>query len=347
MGPGFTYFRDGSRMGKHSKSTVSRSPGLQLRRALAEEQPLRIVGAVNAYVAMLAERAGFRALYLSGAGVANSSYGLPDLGMTTLDNVLEDVRRITGASGLPLLADADTGFGSAFMIGRAVREFIKAGAAGIHIEDQVSAKRCGHRPGKAIVSKSEMADRIKAAVDARTDPGFVIMARTDALAVEGLGSALERAAACEEAGADMLFPEALTELGQYRAFRRAVGIPILANMTEFGRTPLFAAGELAAAGVDMVLYPLTVNRMMNQAAVEALAALRRDGHQRNLVPRMQTREELYRVLDYHAYEEKLDALFGKEGGEDSSGQPRGGRGKAAGNPRSPRKKTSGKARKRG
>jgi methylisocitrate lyase len=286
------------------------SAGARFRNALRSEKPLQVPGAVNAYVAMLAERAGFRALYLSGAGVANSSYGLPDLGMTTLDNVLEDVRRIAGATSLPLLADADTGFGPAHMIARTVREFIKAGAAGIHIEDQVAAKRCGHRPGKAIVPLPEMVDRIKAAVDAKTDPDFVVMARTDALAVEGLEAALERAEACREAGADMLFPEALTDLGQYRAFRERVDIPILANMTEFGKTPLFAKEELGRAGVDIVLYPLTVNRVMNRAAERALAALRADGHQRALVDAMQTREELYDVLGYHAYERKLDELFG-------------------------------------
>lgn len=288
------------------------SAGARLRKALAEERPLQLVGTINSYVAMLAERAGFKALYLSGAGVANSSYGLPDLGLTTLDNVLEDVRRITGATSLPLLADADTGFGPAHMIARSVREFIKAGAAGIHIEDQVAAKRCGHRPGKAIVPLSEMVDRIKAAVDAKTDPDFVIMARTDALAVEGLESALERAEACREAGADMLFPEALTDLDQYRAFRKRVDIPILANMTEFGKTALFTKKELAKAGVDVILYPLTINRVMNRAAVEALAALRAEGHQRSLVERMQTREELYEVLGYHAYEKKLDELFGRD-----------------------------------
>jgi methylisocitrate lyase len=247
--------------------------------------------------------------------VANSSYGLPDLGVTTLDNVLEDVRRIAGAVDLPLLADADTGFGPAHMIARSVREFIKAGAAGIHIEDQVAAKRCGHRPGKAIVPLSEMVDRIKAAVDAKTDPDFVIMARTDALAVEGLEAALDRAAACREAGADMLFPEALTDLGQYRAFRARVEIPILANMTEFGKTPLFSREELGTAGVDLILYPLTVNRAMNRAAENALAALRADGHQRALVDKMQTREELYEVLGYHDYEKKLDELFGREAGK--------------------------------
>jgi methylisocitrate lyase len=291
--------------------STSRSAGARLRQALLAEKPLQVVGTVNAYVAMLARRAGFRALYLSGAGVANSSYGLPDLGMTTLDNVLEDVRRIVGAADLPLLADADTGFGPAHMIARSVREFIKAGAAGIHIEDQVAAKRCGHRPGKAIVPLAEMVDRIKAAVDAKTDPEFVIMARTDALAVDGLEAALDRAAACREAGADMLFPEALTDLDQYRAFRARVDVPILANMTEFGKTPLFGREELGAAGVDLILYPLTVNRAMNRAAENALAALRADGHQRALLDSMQTREELYDVLGYHAYERKLDELFGR------------------------------------
>jgi methylisocitrate lyase len=300
--------------------TAPASPGAKLRKALEAERPLQIVGTINAYIAMLAERAGFRAIYLSGAGVANSSYGLPDLGMTTLDNVLEDVRRIVGASSLPLLADADTGFGPAFMIARSVREFTKAGAAGIHIEDQVAAKRCGHRPGKAIVPLGEMVDRIRAAVDAKTDPDFVIMARTDALAVEGLDAALERAEAYRAAGADMLFPEALTELSQYKSFRRAAGIPVLANMTEFGKTPLFDLPELAKVGVDMVLYPLTINRVLNQAAVDALAMLREDGHQMGLLGRMQTREELYRVLDYHAYEAKLDALFGKAGGAEEAGE---------------------------
>jgi methylisocitrate lyase len=300
---------------------TKRSAGARLRKALVEERPLQLVGVINAYVAMLAGRAGFKALYLSGAGVANSSYGLPDLGLTTLDNVLEDVRRITGAVELPLLADADTGFGPAHMIARSVREFIKAGAAGIHIEDQVAAKRCGHRPGKAIVSLSEMVDRIKAAVDAKTDPDFVIMARTDALAVEGLESALERAEACAEAGADMLFPEALTDLKQYAAFRKRVDIPILGNMTEFGKTELYARKELGKAGVDVVLYPLTINRVMNRAAERALAALRADGHQRSLLERMQTREELYDVLGYHAYEKKLDELFGREAADAAGPAP--------------------------
>ncbi len=303
-----------SKIGKRKSETAA----ARFRLALAAEHPLQIVGVINAYIAMLAGQAGFRALYLSGAGVANSSYGLPDLGITTLDNVLEDVRRITGATEIPLLADADTGFGAALSIARAVREFEKAGAAGIHIEDQVSAKRCGHRPGKAIVTKAEMVDRIKAAVDARKDGDFVIMARTDALAVEGLDSALERAVACRRAGADMLFPEALTDLKQYRAFRSAVDMPILANMTEFGKTPLFNRVELAKAGVDMALYPLTLNRMMNQAAVEGLRILREDGHQKRLVGRMQTREELYAALGYYAYESRLDALFGKAPEDESA-----------------------------
>ncbi len=288
-----------------------KTPGGRFRKALREEQPLQIVGTINAYVAMLAEQAGFRAIYLSGAGVANSSYGLPDLGITTLDNVLEDVRRITSATPLPLLADADTGFGSAFSIARSVREFIRAGAAGIHIEDQVAAKRCGHRPGKAIVTQAEMVDRIKAAVDARVDEDFVIMARTDALAVEGLSSALDRAAAYKEAGADMLFPEALTDLVHYRAFRKKVSLPILANMTEFGKTPLFDLNDLAKARVDMVLYPLSISRLMNQAAVSGLKTIRREGHQRNLISKMQTRDELYQALGYMAFEHKLDELFGK------------------------------------
>jgi methylisocitrate lyase len=320
--------------------SIIASAGARFRQALKDERPLQLVGTINAYVAMLAQLAGYRAIYLSGAGVANSSYGLPDLGMTTLDNVLEDVRRITGATSLPLLADADTGFGPAFMIARSVREFIKAGAAGIHIEDQVSAKRCGHRPGKAIVSKAEMVDRIKAAVDAKTDPGFVIMARTDALAVEGLESALERADAYRAAGADMLFPEALTELEQYKAFRRTVDIPILANMTEFGKTPLFDLPELSKAGVDIALYPLTLNRIMNQAAVQALATLREDGHQMALVARMQTREELYRVLGYHEYERKLDELFGREGDDGESSAS------ASGSRKSVSGKSAGAARRR-
>jgi methylisocitrate lyase len=300
------------------RGSVQGPPGRRFREALAAERPLQVPGVVNAYVAMLAQRAGYRALYLSGAGVANSSFGLPDLGLTTLDNVAEDVRRVTGAADLPLLVDADTGFGPAHMIARSVRELSRAGAAGIHIEDQVAAKRCGHRPGKAIVSPDEMIDRIKAAVDAKPHPDFVIMARTDALAREGLDAALERASRYAEAGADMLFPEALESLDQYRAFRKAVSIPILANMTEFGVTPLFTTEELAGAGVDIALYPLTANRAMNRAAEEMLSGLRRHGTQKGMQDRMQTRKELYEVLGYLDFEKKLDRLFGgkKEDGEE-------------------------------
>jgi methylisocitrate lyase len=287
------------------------SPGARFRAAVRDESPLQVVGAVNAYAAKLAEHAGFRALYLSGAGVANASYGLPDLGITSLDNVLEDVRRITGATALPLLVDADTGFGSAFNIARTVREMVRAGAAAIHIEDQVQAKRCGHRPGKAIVSKDEMVDRIKAAVDARTDADFVIMARTDALAVEGLDAAIARAVACRDAGADMIFAEAVTELEQYRKFIKAVGVPVLANITEFGKTPMFTVADLRSVGVGLVLYPLSAFRAMNQAALRVFQTIRRDGTQKSVIEFMQTRAELYEFLDYHAYEEKLDALFGK------------------------------------
>jgi methylisocitrate lyase len=289
------------------------TPGAKLRQAVAEERPLQVVGAINAYHAMMAERTGYRAIYLSGGGVAAASYGLPDLGMTSLDNVLEDVHRITYASDVPLLVDADTGWGSAFNIARTVRQLIRGGAAGCHIEDQVAAKRCGHRPGKAIVSQAEMVDRIKAAVDARTDD-FVIMARTDALAVEGMDAAIERAVACVEAGADMIFPEAMTELEQYRRFAAAVGVPVLANITEFGATPLFSTGELAEAGVALVLYPLSAFRAMNKAALDVYQAIRRDGTQAGVVETMQTRQELYDFLNYHGFEQKLDALFaaGKE-----------------------------------
>jgi len=292
--------------------TPSDSAGARLRAAVRHEKPLQVVGAVNAYSALLAQQAGFHALYLSGAGVANSSFGLPDLGITTLENVAEDARRITAACPLPLLVDADTGFGSAFNIARTVKELTRAGAAGMHIEDQVQAKRCGHRPGKAIVSKQEMVDRVKAAVDARTDPQFVIMARTDALAVEGIDSAIERAIACREAGADMIFPEAMIELGQYRRFSDAVKAPVLANITEFGKTPLFNIEELRDAGVALVLYPLSAFRAMSAAALKVYGAIRTDGTQRNVVDLMQTREDLYGVLHYHDYERKLDALFGRE-----------------------------------
>lgn len=295
--------------------TQSESAGARLRVAVEHERPLQVVGTINAYSALLAQRTGFRALYLSGAGVANASYGLPDLGITSLDNVLEDTRRITAATPLPLLVDADTGWGSAFNIARTVRELTRAGAAGIHIEDQVQAKRCGHRPGKNIVGKAEMVDRIKAAVDARTDSQFVIMARTDALAVEGIDAAIERALACCEAGADMIFPEAMTDLDQYERFAKAVQAPILANITEFGKTPLFTVEELRRVGVGLVLYPLSAFRAMSQAAVKVYDTIRRDGTQKAVVALMQTRDELYDVLGYHAYERKLDELFGREEGQ--------------------------------
>jgi methylisocitrate lyase len=287
------------------------SPGNLLRAALVEERPLQVVGTINAYAALLAEQAGFRALYLSGAGVANASFGLPDLGMTILGDVLDDVRRITSASRLPLLVDVDTGWGHAFMIGRTVREMIRAGAAGVHIEDQVAAKRCGHRPGKALVGTEEMEDRIKAAVDGRTDPAFVIMARTDAVAVEGLDAAIERACRYREAGADMLFPEALTELAQYRRFADAAAVPVLANMTEFGVTPLFTVTDLGEAGVSLVLYPLSAFRAMSSAALRVYRSIRQNGTQEGVVETMQSRAELYAVLGYHDYERKLDELFGK------------------------------------
>ncbi|MFZ5556908.1 MAG: methylisocitrate lyase [Pseudomonadota bacterium] len=292
--------------------TEPSTPGARFRAAVHAEKPLQVVGVINAYAARLAERSGYRALYLSGGGVAAGSLGLPDLGISTLDDVLTDVRRITDASSLPLLVDADTGFGSAFNIARTVKSLIKFGAAAMHIEDQVQAKRCGHRPGKAIVSKGEMTDRIKAAVDARTDPGFVIMARTDALAVEGLEAAIDRARAFVEAGADMIFPEAMTELAMYKRFADAVGVPVLANITEFGSTPLFTTDELAGANVSIALYPLSAFRAMNAAALKVFQALRAEGTQKNVVPLMQTRADLYDFLDYHAYEQKLDQLFAKE-----------------------------------
>ena len=296
-----------------SPETNNASPGQRLRLAVATEQPLQVLGTINAYTAMMAERSGAKAIYLSGAGVANASYGLPDLGMTSLADVLIDVRRITAASTLPLLVDADTGWGSAFNISRTIKEMIAAGAAGVHIEDQVQAKRCGHRPGKEIVSQQEMVDRIKAAVDARTDD-FVIMARTDALAVDGMDAAIERAVACVEAGADMIFPEAMTTLEQYRTFVDAVNVPILANITEFGATPLFTTEELASAGVKIALYPLSAFRAMNAAALNVYKSLLNDGTQQPQLEQMQTREELYEFLDYHTYEQKLDSLFadGKE-----------------------------------
>lgn len=285
------------------------SAGARFRAALSTETPLQIIGAINAYHALLATQTGYKALYLSGGGVAAGSLGIPDLGISTLEDVLIDVRRITDVTETPLLVDIDTGFGGAFNIARSIRSIIKAGAAAVHIEDQVSAKRCGHRPNKAIVSQSEMVDRIKAAVDAKTDPDFVIMARTDALAVEGLQSAIDRACACVEAGADMIFPEAITELGMYQQFAAAVKVPVLANITEFGSTPLFTVDELRGADVSMVLYPLSAFRAMNQAALKVYEAVRKDGTQANVVDLMQTRAELYEHLNYHAYEQKLDQLF--------------------------------------
>jgi methylisocitrate lyase len=288
------------------------TPGARFRAAVQSEKPLQVVGVINAYAARLAERSGYRALYLSGGGVAAGSLGVPDLGISALDDVLTDVRRITDASNLPLLVDADTGFGGAFNIARTVKSLTKFGAAAMHIEDQVQAKRCGHRPGKAIVSKGEMVDRIKAAVDARTDASFVVMARTDALAVEGLDAAIDRACAFVEAGADMVFPEAMTELAMYKRFADAVGVPVLANITEFGSTPLFTTTELAGANVSIALYPLSAFRAMNAAALKVYRALRAEGSQKSVVPLMQTRAELYDYLDYHAYEDKLDQLFAKE-----------------------------------
>lgn len=289
------------------------SAGARFWQALDEERPLQVVGAINAYSALLAGRAGFKALYLSGAGVANASFGLPDLAMTTLNDVCEDIRRICYASDLPLLVDADTGWGGAFMIGRTVREMIRAGAAGCHIEDQVAAKRCGHRPGKALVDAAEMNDRIRAAVDARTDPKFVIMARTDAHAVEGQQAALERAASYVEAGADMIFAEALTTVDEYKQFTSAIDVPVLANLTEFGKTPLFTTEQMAQAGVRLTLYPLSAFRAMSAAAENVYNTLRKDGTQKGAVDTMQTRTELYEVLGYHEYEQKLDELFADSG----------------------------------
>jgi len=286
------------------------SPGALFRAALAEERPLQIIGAINANHALLAKRAGYRAIYLSGGGVAAGSLGLPDLGINTLDDVLTDVRRITDVCDLPLLVDVDTGFGpSAFNIARTVKSLIKFGAAACHIEDQVGAKRCGHRPGKEIVSTEEMADRVKAAVDARTDDDFFVIARTDAIAVHGVDAALERAHACVAAGADAIFAEAAYDLDTYRRFTEALDVPVLANITEFGKTPLFTVEELRCANVGMVLYPLSAFRAMNKAAEMVYQAIRRDGHQKNVIDLMQTREELYERIGYHDYERKLDALF--------------------------------------
>ncbi|RUO79209.1 methylisocitrate lyase [Pseudidiomarina taiwanensis] len=287
------------------------SAGAKFRQAIANEKPLQIVGTINAYTAMMAERIGHKAIYLSGAGVANASFGLPDLGMTSLNDVCEDIRRITAASSLPLLVDADTGWGGAFNIARTVKEMTRAGAAGFHIEDQVAQKRCGHRPNKEIVSQVEMVDRVKAAVDARIDDQFVIMARTDALQQQGLEAAIERAQACVEAGADAIFAEAVHTLEQYQAFTDALNVPVLANITEFGQTPLFNKAELAEVGVEMVLYPLSAFRAMNKAAVNVYESILAEGDQKQVVDIMQTRAELYDYLNYHAFEEKLDALFKK------------------------------------
>ena len=288
--------------------------GAKLRAAIAAEKPLQVVGAINAYAARMAQATGFRALYLSGGGVAANSLGLPDLGISTMDDVLIDIRRITDASTLPLLVDADTGWGGAFNIARTIRAFIKAGAAGLHIEDQVQAKRCGHRPGKEVVPTGEMTDRIKAAVDARGDASFVIMARSDALASEGLDRMIERLVACVAAGADAVFPEAITDLPMYRKVRDAVRVPVLANITEFGKTPLYTREELGAAGVDIVLHCCSAYRAMNLAALKVYQAIRRDGTQKHVVGDMQTRDDLYKYLDYHSYERKLDELFLSERG---------------------------------
>jgi len=291
--------------------TQRMTAGARFRAAIAEEKPLQIIGAINAYHAMLATQSGFKAIYLSGGGVAAGSLGLPDLGISSLEDVLVDVRRITDAVDTPLLVDIDTGWGGAFNISRSVKSIAKAGAAAVHIEDQVSAKRCGHRPNKAIVSLEEMVDRVKAAVDAKPYDDFVVMARTDALAVEGLQSAIDRACACVEAGADMIFPEAMTELIMYKQFVDAVKVPVLANITEFGSTPLFTVNELATADVSMVLYPLSAFRAMNQAALKVYQAVKQDGTQQNVVDLMQTRMDLYEHLGYHAFEQKLDALYNK------------------------------------
>jgi len=288
------------------------SAGSRFRAALKAEKPLQIVGVINGYVAKLAERSGFRALYLSGAGVASASLGVPDLGITTLDDVLTDVRRVTDASHLPVLVDGDTGWGGAFNIARAVKSLAKFGAAAVHIEDQVAAKRCGHRPNKEIVSRDEMIDRIKAATDAKTDSSFVVIARTDALAVEGVDSAIDRLCACVEAGADMVFPEAVTDLATYKQFASATKVPVLANITEFGVTPLFSLEELRAADVSLALYPLSAFRAMSAAALKVYATLRADGTQKNVLDLMQTRSDLYDVLGYHAYEQQLDRLFAEK-----------------------------------
>jgi len=294
-----------------TEGRVHKTAGARFRAALAADKPLQVVGAINAYCAIMAQAVGFRAIYLSGGGVAANSLGVPDLGIGTREDVLTDVRRITDATALPLLVDIDTGWGGAFSIARTIRQMIGAGAAAVHIEDQVSEKRCGHRPGKELVSAAEMADRIKAAVDARTDPEFVIMARTDAIAVEGLTHAIERAQVYVSAGTDMIFAEAATELSMYTAFRKAVGVPILANITEFGQTPLFTRDELAHAGVDIVLYCCAAYRAMNAAALKVYETIRNEGTQKSVLHLMQTRDDLYRYLDYFSYERKLDELFAK------------------------------------
>ncbi|HWM67644.1 MAG TPA: methylisocitrate lyase [Steroidobacteraceae bacterium] len=293
-------------------TTTLNSAGARLRAAVEAERPLQVAGTINAYSALLAERSGFRAIYLSGAGVANASFGLPDLGMTSLNDVCEDVRRITSVTDLPLLVDADTGWGGAFNIGKTCADLIKSGAGGMHLEDQVAAKRCGHRPGKALVPAEEMVDRIKAAVDGRTDANFVIMARTDAHAVEGQQAALDRAGKYVEAGADMIFAEALKTLDEYKQFTSVIRVPVLANITEFGQTPMLTVSELGSAGVRLVLYPLSAFRAMSQAALAVYGAIRKDGTQKNVLNLMQTRAELYDVLGYHDYERKLDELFGKQ-----------------------------------
>ena len=288
------------------------TPGLLFKKAIEAERPLQVIGAINAYHAKLAEKTGYKAIYLSGGGVAAGSLGVPDLGISTLEDVLIDIRRITDSSSLPLLVDVDTGFGGAFNIARTIRSVEKSGAAAVHIEDQIQAKRCGHRPNKSIVSQAEMVDRIKSAVDAKNDENFVIMARTDALAVEGLQSAIDRACACVEAGADMIFPEAINDLDTYKKFTKSLDVPVLANITEFGATPLFSLDELNSVGIAIALYPLSAFRAMNKAALNIYKGLREEGTQKNLVEQMQTREELYEFLDYHEYEKKLDQLFKKE-----------------------------------
>ena len=288
------------------------TPGLLFKKAIEEERPLQVIGTINAYHAKLAEKTGYKAIYLSGGGVAAGSLGVPDLGISTLEDVLVDIRRITDSTSLPLLVDVDTGFGGAFNIARTIRSVEKSGAAAVHIEDQIQAKRCGHRPNKSIVSQNEMVDRIKSAVDAKNDENFVIMARTDALAVEGLQSAIDRACACVEAGADMIFPEAINDLDTYKKFTKSLDVPVLANITEFGATPLFSLDELNSVGIAIALYPLSAFRAMNKAALNIYKGLREEGTQKNLVEQMQTREELYEFLDYHEYEKKLDQLFKKE-----------------------------------